>query len=184
MDSATANQVGMKQRVLHEIKQFLAISIYLTVFFGVFKWYKRLILAEYQIDFLTYGYVILQSLALAKIILTGEALRLGRKYQERPLIVTTVIRTVMFSALAWAFDVLEHLLLGWVRGKELTEVLQEFLDKGWPHILAMTLVVFVAFLPFFAFRELERVWGERELHNLFFQRRESAKLGQRQDAGE
>lgn len=171
MDSATAKEIGMRQKILHEIKQFLAISLYLTLFFSVFKWYKRLILAEYEIDYLTYGYAFIQSLALAKIILTGEALRLGRRYHDRPLLVTTLFRTVLFSTLVWAFDVLEHLLIGRVRGKELTEVFHEFLDQGWAQILAKTLVVFVAFIPFFAFRELERVLGERELHDLFLKRR-------------
>jgi hypothetical protein len=171
MDSETANKVGIKQKILHEIKQFVAISVYLTLFFSVFKWYKRLILAEYQVDYLGYGYVVIQSLALAKIILTGEALRVGRRYHERPLIVATLYKAVIFSALVWAFDVLEHLLIGTIRGKELTEVLHEFLDKGWAHNIALTLVVFVAFLPFFAFRELERALGERELHELFFKRR-------------
>jgi hypothetical protein len=35
----------------------------------------------------------------------------------------------------------------------------------------MTLLIFVAFLPFFAFRELEGVLGEGKLRALFFEPR-------------
>jgi hypothetical protein len=45
-----------------------------------------------------------------------------------------------------------------------------YLDKGWPHLVATTMVVFVAFLPFFAFRETGRAIGERRLYDLFFRK--------------
>ena len=182
MSSATPRAVGVKQKLVHELKRLLLISIYLAVFFSVFKLYKRLLLDEYQLGFVTYGYVVLQSLALAKIFLTGEALHLGERFHERPLIVPTLYHTVVFCAFAWAFDVVEHFLVGTVRGKGPGEILAEILDKGWAHMLSMTLVVFVAFLPFFAFRELDRVLGEGKLRDLFLGRRETANLAEARDA--
>ena len=50
-------------------------------------------------------------------------------------------------------------------------MLAELLDKGWPHIAGMVLVVFVAFLPFFAFRETERALGKGKLKDLFVKSR-------------
>jgi hypothetical protein len=41
-------------------------------------------------------------------------------------------------------------------------------------LLAGGLVVFVTFIPFFAFRELGRVYGKDELRALFFLRRDPA----------
>jgi hypothetical protein len=182
MNSASPESVGVKQKLVHELKRLLLISVYLAVFFSVFKLYKRLLLDEYQLGIVTYGYVILQSLALAKIILTAEVLHLGERFHERPLIVPTLYHAVVFSAFTWAFDVVEHFIVGTVRGKGPSEVLAEILDKGWAHMLAMTLVVFVAFLPFFAFRELDRGLGEGKLRDLFLGRRETVKLGEVQDA--
>jgi hypothetical protein len=126
-----------------------------------------MVLAEYDISYFAYGLSLLKSLALAKIILTGEALRLGERFRGRPLIVPTVYKAVVFSGFTLAFEVLEHLILGWVRGRSAAEVFAEFLDKGWAYNVAMAMVVFVAFLPFFAFRETERVLGEGKLQELF-----------------
>jgi hypothetical protein len=46
----------------------------------------------------------------------------------------------------------------------------EIQEKSWPHLIAMMVVVFVAFLPFFAFRELEQALGG-EIQACFSKRR-------------
>jgi hypothetical protein len=51
------------------------------------------------------------------------------------------------------FGILEHFILGWIEGKHLATVWTELLDKGWAHTFAQMVVGFIAFLPFFAFRE-------------------------------
>jgi hypothetical protein len=47
-----------------------------------------------------------------------------------------------------------------------------FLGKGYHEVLAGSMVVFVAFIPFFAFRELGRVLGEGKIRTLFFRKRD------------
>jgi hypothetical protein len=171
MNSVHPEKAGRKQKIIHELRQLLGIFLYLAVFFIVLRTYTNLILAEPQTIYAAYGLTLLKALALAKIILTGETLRLGERFRERPLIVPTLYNTVIFSIFALAFEVVEHFVLGWIRGKDYAEVLAEFLDKGWPHLLAVTLVIFVAFLPFFAFRATEHALGEGKLKELFFNTR-------------
>jgi hypothetical protein len=171
MNASDEKRNGAKQKLAHELRQLVAIFLYLAGFFMVFKLYTRLVLEEYQINYFAYGLTLLKSLALAKIILTGEALRLGERSRARPLILSTLYSAVVFSAFALAFEILEHLVLGWLRGKGPAAVFGEILGHGWPHLVAMTMVVFVAVLPFFAFRETERALGEGKLHDLFFKRR-------------
>jgi hypothetical protein len=43
--------------------------------------------------------------------------------------------------------------------------------KGSHELLAGCLVIFVAFIPFFAFRELGRALGQQKIRALFFRRR-------------
>ena len=46
------------------------------------------------------------------------------------------------------------------------------LSEKWSHeLLANSLVVFVAFIPFFAVKELGRVFGKDKLQALFFRKR-------------
>jgi hypothetical protein len=178
MTKPKPEKVGMKHRLVHELRRLVGIFLYLAVFFTTLRLYTRLMLAEYRIDSFAYGLTLLKSLALAKVILTGEALRLGERFRDRPLIVPTFYKSLIFSAFALAFEVVEHLLLDWIHGRSPGEVLAELLAHGWPHLLAMTMVVFVAFLPFFAVGETERVLGEYKLHELFFRRPAPAGAGE------
>jgi len=50
-------------------------------------------LAEYQIAYLHYGVSVVEALVLAKVILIGEALRLGRGLEDKPLIVPTPVQS-------------------------------------------------------------------------------------------
>src|SRR5262249_11205628 len=76
---------GVKQKLVHEVRKLVAIALYLVGFFAVFRLYTRLVLEQYGINYFEYGLTLLKSLALAKIILTGEALRLGERWIARPL---------------------------------------------------------------------------------------------------
>jgi quinol-cytochrome oxidoreductase complex cytochrome b subunit len=171
MDGTHAEKTSKKQKILHELRQLVAIFLYLALFFMVLRTYTHLILLERQISYVAYGLTLLKALALAKIILTGETIRLGQRFHDKPLIIQTLYATVVFSALALAFEIVEHVILGQVHGKSVSEVTTEILEKGWPHLAGMTLVVFVSFLPFFAFRALERAIGEGKLTDLFFKNR-------------
>ncbi len=184
MNSASTEYVGVKQKIIHEIRRLAAIFVYLSIFFLVFKLYTRLVLSQYHLDYFEYGLSILQAFALAKVILTAEGLRLGQRFRERPLIIPTLYSTVVFAAFAWAFAILEHLIVGLLRGKGISEALTELFDKGWPHLAAMTLVVFVAFLPFFAFREAERVLGAGKLRDLFIKGRANVEHREARDVGQ
>ncbi|HLN31177.1 MAG TPA: hypothetical protein VK395_25775 [Gemmataceae bacterium] len=172
MKNGHTEKASKKGKILHELRQLVGIFLYLAFFFIVLRTYTHLVLVEHQISYVAYGLTLLKALALAKIILTGETLRLGERFHDRPLIIPTLYATLLFSIFALAFEVVEHLVLGKIHGKAFGEVVEEILEKGWPHLLGMSLVVFVAFLPFFAFRAVERAIGEGKLTDLFFKTRE------------
>ena len=170
MTTTHSTPIGAKQKIVHEVRELLAIFVYLAVFFLVFKFYTQLMLEQYGIAYFAYGLTILKALVLAKIILTADMLHIGEHFEERSLIIPTVYKTIAFAIFTLIFEILEHIIIGAFHGKGLSEVIAEIADKGWPHLAGMTLVVFVAFLPFFAFRETDRVLGEEKLIALFFKR--------------
>jgi hypothetical protein len=183
MDTTTAEPAGLKHKIAHEVRRLLLIFAYLAVFFLVLRFYARLILSEYRVNYVVYGLTLLKALALAKVVLTGETLRLGERFRSHPLIVPTLYKTAVFSAFALAFEVVEHFILGWVHGKGAAEVWAELVGSGWPHVVTAAVVVFVAFLPFFAFRELDRVLGVGGLRDLFLKRNAGTEVGQGGKAG-
>ena len=79
MNDANTKRAGWKSKAIHEMVEYYIIFMYLAVFFGLFTWYRRLVLAEYKIIYLHYGISVIKALVLAKVIMIGRALRLGRR---------------------------------------------------------------------------------------------------------
>ncbi|MFO1429933.1 MAG: hypothetical protein U1F76_07325 [Candidatus Competibacteraceae bacterium] len=172
MNSQRDSQSSLKNRLVAESKQFLIIFLYLSLCLGFMVNYKRAILADYDISYREYGYVIIEALILAKIILIGHLWRLEkRRFMDRPLIYTTIYSALLFSLLVIGFNVIEQVIEGWLHHKAAAETFQEMFAKGWHEMLARCLFVFIIFIPYFAFREVGELMGEGQLFALFFQQR-------------
>lgn len=159
-----------RSKLVHEMVEYLLNFVYLSFFLVGFAWYRRLILAEYAIPYSNYWVPLVEAAVLAKIIMVGDLMRLGRGLERTPLLMPTLYRTVVFSALVGVFSVLEHTGRALLHGKGLTEGLGELASKGRYELLAQCVVIFAAFVPFFAFKELEGVVGEERLRDLFWRR--------------
>ena len=146
--------------------------LYLTLMFAAFTQYRRLILAAHDITYTNFGVAIIEALVLAKVIMIGDAFRLGRHLEQKPLIYSTLLKTVVFSIFVGIFTILEHMVKGLWKGEGLSGGIVNFFGKGHNELLAGCLVTFVAFIPFFAFRELGRVLGQGKIWSLFFKIRD------------
>ena len=160
-----------KKRIFQEMVEYWLNVCYLTLVFAAFTQYRRLLLAAYDITYTNYWVAVIEALILAKVIMIGEVFRLGRGLEQKPLIYPTLYKTVVFSFFVGVFTLIEHAIKSLWKGEGLTGGLVEFFGKGTHELLAGCLVVFVVFIPFFAFRELGRVYGKDELRALFFLRR-------------
>jgi len=114
---------------------------------------------------------LLEALILAKVILIGRALGLGRRFEERPLIVSVLFKSVIFGAFVAVFSVIEHVIDGLAHHEAWDVIAQHLFNAGRDEILAKTLVVIVTFIPFFGFWEIDRVLGHGKLFELFFHKR-------------
>jgi len=171
MRGAHRIKAGWKKRIVHELIRYWMNVLYLAVFFGLFSSYRRLILAHYEIDYGNYGISIIKAMVLAKVMMIGDVLRLGRGLEHRPLIFPTLYRAVLFTLWTALFAVFESTARGLVNRGGLSAGLADILGRRM-EFLANGLVVFVAFIPFFSIRELGRVLGEGRIWALFFAKRE------------
>ena len=117
-----------------------------------------------------YWVAVIEALILAKVIMIGAVLRLGRGLEGKPLIYPTLYKTVVFTLFVGVFTALEYAVKGLWTGTGFMGGIADFLGKG-HELLANSLVVFVAFIPFFGVKELGRVLGEEKIRALFFRRR-------------
>jgi len=171
MRSPDEKKGNLKKRIFHEMAEYWINVAYLSLVFAAFTQYRRLVLAAHDITYTNYWVAVIEALILAKVVMIGDALRLGRNLDQRPLIYSTLFRTVAFTLFVGVFTLIEHVIKGLWMGKGLTGGLVDFLGEGSHELLAGCLVVFVAFVPFFAFKELGRVLGESKIRTLFFQRK-------------
>ena len=167
----TGSGKSLKQRAYHELKEFLVMTIYLWVVLGLFVLYKSVVLAQYHInDGVEYGFAILNALALAKVMLIAQSLHLGDRYNEEPLIYTTLVKAALFSIVLAIFKILEVYGVGLYHHKTFQESIAELGGGTGKGILTLTLLLFVVLVPFVAYGELKRVMGEEAVADLMFHR--------------
>jgi len=171
MNSSDTKKKDWKKILFHEMVEYWINVCYLTLVFAAFTMYRRLLLAAYDITYTNYGVAVIEALVLAKVIMIGEVVRLGRGLEDKPLIYPTLYKTAIFTLFVALFTLIEHAIKGLWQGKGLAGGLVEFLEKGTHEILANSLVVFVAFIPFFGVKELGRILGQEKIRALFFKRR-------------
>jgi len=171
--SSTDNKKGnWKEKITRELIEYWVDVIYLTLVFGAFAQYRRFLLATYDISYEEYGVSLIKAMIFAKIIVIGGVFRVSRALEHKPLIFPTLYKAVVFSLFSGAFTVIEQAVKNLWNGRELTGGLEDFFGKDMNEMLAGLLVLFVAFVPFFAFKELTRVLGEKNnIGALFFRSR-------------
>jgi len=162
-----------KKRLRHELIEYGFNVIYLALVFAAFTVYRRLLLAAHGITYTNYWIALIEALILGKVIMIGGVFHLGRGLEDKPLIYPTLYKTVVFAVFIAVFAVIEHMIKGLVTGHGIAGGLAEFAEKGFHEILANSLVVLIALVPFFAMKELARVLGREKIGSLFFQRRDT-----------
>jgi hypothetical protein len=164
---------NLKEKAAEELRLLLVITAFLAAVFVSFLTYRRLISREFGVTSFHYGFAILEALIVAKVILIGKAIGIGKKSTGRVLFRNALRDSVIYAVLVGAFAILEHVVEGLFHHETLAASLQKFLELGVYEILGRTLMVFVAFIPFFTLWELDRALGERKLISLLFHKRES-----------
>jgi len=177
MSGSDMTKGNVKNKIIHEVTEYWINVCYLTLVFAAVTQYRRFLLAAYDITYTNYGFAVIKALVLAKVIMIGDVVRLGRGLEQKPLIYPTLYKTVVFTLFLGVFTLIEHVIKGLWSGEGLTGGLIAFFAKGSNEFFANSLVVFVAFIPFFAIKELGRVLGGDKIRALFFRRRDDQGSG-------
>jgi hypothetical protein len=153
---------------------FFFVFGYLWLLLSVYALHNSIVLVEWHLlDHLWPA--MLKALIFTKFLLIGEHLKLGARFEKKPLIWPVMIKAALFSMLLIGFDSLEVVVVNAI----------------WPHAanagdgpelsgirttLSFALMAFVALIPFFGIRELSNVLGHEQMRDLFFHDRAKLKL--------
>jgi len=157
----------LKQKAYQGLKEYIAISFYLWLVFSLFVLYRAVLLSE-RISVVAHGEALINALALGKVMLVAQELHFAEKFKHKPLIYATVFRAAAFALILGCFKVLEEICVGLFHGKSAGESIVGVGGGTLNGILAMTAILAVLLIPFFAFTELRGIIGREKLTGLFF----------------
>lgn len=169
-DEGSATARRLKERAVEELKVFWIITLYLWLFLGFFTVYRRLVLAETGVAYLHYGVALIEALVIAKVVLIGRVFGFTRRFDDAPLIVPVLYKSIVFALLVMLFGIVEKLLVGWFHGHGLSGGLRDAAAAGADELGARALMLTMAFVPFFAFAEIGRTLGMQRLQAMFLRR--------------
>ena len=164
-DTRGRNLLG---KIIVEIKKFLGMAVYLWVMFGLLALHASVVLAERHISYRFYGFAIVNSLILAKVMLVAEDLHFGENFKDRPLVCPILYKAVLFAILFICFDLAEEVFLGLARGKTFAQSIPNIGGGSPSGVFFVGIILSIGLIPFFTFREIGRVIGKRELRALLF----------------
>jgi len=161
-----------KQKLIHEFTEYWINVIYLTVFFGLYAVSRRLLLANYNIFLDDYFIGLIKALVLGKVIMIGAIFKIGRKVEDMPLFIPIFYKTVMFTLWIALFNITEALVRSLYHNFNFTSAFNELINVHFTNLwLSEAIIVFLAFMPFFALKELSRVIGTEKFRQLFYRKR-------------
>ena len=161
--------MSFQQRALQEIKAIGLVTFCFAFWFGMMLFVKRLVLAEYEIEFSGVSIALVGALVVAKVVIVMEHVSLGQWVRRRPVAVDIALRTLLYTIgvlivllLEKAFEA-RHEAGGF--GKALLRVFQH---REIHHVWAGTICVSGSLLGFNVMSVLQRRFGGAELKRLFF----------------
>jgi hypothetical protein len=157
----------LKQRAYQGLKEYLVISCYLWLVFGLFVIYRAVLLSE-RISIVAHGEALINALALGKVMLVAQELHFAENFKGKPLIYSTLFKSVAFAAVLGCFKVVEEICVSLFHGKSAGQSIAEIAGGTLNGIIAMTAILAVLLIPFFAFTELRGIFGKDKLAGLFF----------------
>ena len=170
MDRAADNSDGRRliERIYDEARRFVVMFLYLWVLFGLFVLNETIILRHRGISFSPQGFAVLNALVLAKVMLVVEDLNIARWLPRRPLIYRILFESLLLAFLFICFHILEHLVAGSIKREDIAASVPAIARGGLTGLVCVAVILFVSLIPFFAFRNLGREIGPKQLSAMLF----------------
>lgn len=157
--------------LVEEVKSLAIVTLYFAICFLVVMLLKRLLLAEYGIQFSGLTTAIVVALVTAKVVLVLRKVPLSRIYEGQPAVVDVIARTLLYTFATLLALLLERAFEGRAEhGGFLNSLATVFEHRETSRVWATTLCVGLAFAGYNAFGVFYNALGPREVRRIFFRR--------------
>ncbi len=170
--STDGRPVGLGRRLGERLKtetgKLALIVLYLWLLFGLFALHEMLIRRRLGLGVQIEGFAIINALVLGKVMLVAEDFHFGAGREGKPLIYPILRQAALFALLFMAFHVLERAVVGLIRDAAPASGLTDIGGGGLADLLTVAAILFVALVPYFAFRNITRALGWPLMRTLLF----------------
>lgn len=166
--------------VAHEFLEMLPVAIFFAVGFNLILATTNLILKDFAMHFGNMVLATTAALVVGKAVLIANATPLLRRYDTAPLAWTILFKALVYCVFVFFARLIEAGLEDWIHGAPFSETVAKF---SWYRFLAIQIWLFVLFLLFVTFSELNQLLGDGGLYRVLFdQRSANLRLGRRERA--
>ena len=171
VEPSAPKNAALSQSLQHELIEYLTISAYLYICFGSLIFYKATILHSDGIEFASFGIAIVKALVSAKFIMLLNALRIGERIGGIGVLLVDILKnSLLFVVFLIALTVVEEMIVGYFHGRTSQEVLSEMAGGTLPQAFAVSILMLLTLIPYFAFRGVADHLGEGVLWKLLTER--------------
>jgi hypothetical protein len=174
----------LRERAVGELREFTVIAVYLWICFTALAYLKFAILQAQGIAFAPFGFAAIKALICAKFVSLGHALHLGERFKRQALIWPVLHKSLVFLLLLLVLNVFEEVIVGWMHGRLLVDSIKEIGGGTRDQQIATMIIMLLILIPFFMFRVLSEVVGERTMVRLFFEPRRAVPRDERPDSAQ
>jgi hypothetical protein len=170
--TGTFAKVG--RTLLHELRAVLPPTIFFFFGFNLVLLTKRLILADYLIQFTGFAIATVGALIVGKVVLVADKMPFLRRFDHAPLAQPILFKTLVYTFFVFIARLLEaflHYVFGGGavgRGGFIDQQLGRF---SWERFASTQIWIFVLFLIYVTASELNHLFGDGELFKILFTRR-------------
>ena len=169
-------------RILHEVREALAPTIFFFVGFNFVVLTSNLLVAHYLIGLSNFMLATVAALVVGKAVLVANAMPYLRRYDRAPLIQPILYKTAFYWVIVFFARLLDLFVHFSLEGNPPADFFPYLATTfSWHRFCAISLWILVLFLIYVTASEISHLFGPGELRRLFFTSRPSAlQLNRRQ----
>jgi len=163
--------MSLLTKIKHEAKEVGLVTLYFFFCFGTMLTFKKLLLADYQVDVQVVSIAAISALIVAKIVIILDHTAAGNRFDVgHPLWMAAIYKTLIYLGIAFVVFFLEKLFHAYRETGGLhTAMLAIWEEKDWNQMLMKLLSVGLSFLAYNLYAGLDQRLGENTLRRKIFE---------------
>ena len=161
--------------IIKESKEVFLVSSYFFLCFCVIVLLKKLFLAQHGIEFHGLPLAILGALILGKVVVILDKTSFGNAFKNSALFINVIWRSLIYSIIAFAALYAEQIYHHYHKSGSLNSaIFERFSERDLDNFMATSICIFLSFLVYNIFSEIDRNLGKGQLFKMFFTSKKNA----------